>query len=150
MATSSRPGRNFKRLYARVIRFHPDGLPSPEERRSLREFTEQIDRVGRLVGHGPLTAPLGDFLVFRATDRAEADRVLRPDPLRALTGASYEVLEWTPTLAGAGVSLEPPPARGSGRLTLLQRVPVVVSDQRKAMDWYHEVLGLTVLTHDAD
>ena len=150
MTVSSRPGRNPKRLYLRLVRVDAEVLRGSAERRSLREFTEQIDRVGRLVGQGPLTNPTGDFLLFRATDRAEAERVLRPDPLRALPGAIYEVLEWTPVLAGTGVSLEPPPARGSGRLTLLQRVPVVVSDQRKAIDWYREVLGLTVLAHDVD
>jgi catechol 2,3-dioxygenase-like lactoylglutathione lyase family enzyme len=150
MTPSSRPGRNPKRLYVRLVRFDPDAEVTVEERRSLREFTAKVDRVGRLVGHGPLTDPLGDFLIFRASDRAEAERVLRPDPLKRVPGAQYELLEWNPTLAGAGVSLEPPPARGAGRLTLLQRVPVVVSDQRKAIDWYRDVLGLKVLTYDAD
>jgi catechol 2,3-dioxygenase-like lactoylglutathione lyase family enzyme/uncharacterized protein YciI len=150
MTTTSRPGRNPKRLYLRVVRFDLSTEVGANERRALREFTEKINRVGRLVGHGPLTDPTGDFLIFRATDRAEAERVLRPDPLRGLAATRYELLEWNPALAGSGVSLEPPPARGSGRLTLLQRVPVVVSDQRKAMEWYREVLGLTVLTHDTD
>jgi uncharacterized glyoxalase superfamily protein PhnB/uncharacterized protein YciI len=150
MTSASRPGRNPKRLYVRLVRFDAQTEVGLVERRALREFTEKINHVGRLVGHGPLTDPTGDFLIFRATDRAEAERVLRPDPLRGLAATRYELLEWNPLLAGSGVSLEPPPARGSGRLTLLQRVPVVVSDQRKAMDWYREVLGLTVLTHDAD
>jgi catechol 2,3-dioxygenase-like lactoylglutathione lyase family enzyme len=134
----------------RLVRYGAAEPLGTLERRTLREFTRQIDRVGRLVGHGPLTNPKGDFLLFRATDRGEAERVLRSDPLRGIEGVHYEVLEWTANLAGTGVSLEPPPARGSGRLTLLQRIPVVVSDQRKAIDWYHDVLGLTVLAHDAD
>jgi catechol 2,3-dioxygenase-like lactoylglutathione lyase family enzyme len=150
MTTNSRPGRKPKRLYIRLVRFDAEAVPAAGEARLLRDFTEEFDRVGRLVGHGPLTDPSGDFLVFRAVDRAEADRVLRTDPLRTVPGAHYEVLEWNPTLAGTGVSLEPPPARGSGRLTFLQRVPVIVSDQQRAIDWYRDVLGLTVLAHDAD
>lgn len=150
MTTPSRPGRTPKRLYVRVARFDPEAEVTAVERRSLRDFTEKIDRVGRLVGHGPLTDPPGDMIVFRATDRAEAERVLRPDPLKRLSSARYELLEWNPTSAGAGVSLEPPPARGSGRLTLLQRVPVVVSDQKKAIAWYRDVLGLKVLSQDAE
>jgi len=144
------PGRGPRRLYLRVVRFDPNAEVSTVERRALREFTENVDRVGRLVGHGPLVDPAGDFLIFRATDRAEAERVLRPDPLKQFPGARYELLEWTPSAAGTGVSLEPPPARGSGRLTLLQRIPVVVSDQRRAVEWYRDVLGLTVLARDAE
>lgn len=148
MRANSRPGRKPKRLYVRLVRFDPDALAVSGGRRSLREFTAEFDRVGRLVGHGPLTNPTGDFLVFRASDRAEAERVLRTDPLKHLPGSSYELLEWNPILAGTGVSLEPPPASGAGRLTFLQRVPVIVSDQRRAIDWYRDVLGLTVLTKD--
>jgi catechol 2,3-dioxygenase-like lactoylglutathione lyase family enzyme len=148
--TLRKTARGPKRLYVRLVRFGPDAEVTGKERRALREFTENIDRVGRLVGHGPLSGPEGDFLIFRAADRAEADRVLRPDPLRQFPGARYEVLEWSPHSAGTGVSLEPPPARGSGRLTLLQRIPVVVSDQRRSIDWYRDVLGLTVLAHDDD
>jgi len=148
--TSHRPGRTPKRLFVRVARVGADAEMTPVERRALREFTENVDRVGRLVGHGPLLDPPGDFLIFRAADRAEAERVLRHDPLRTLAGVHSELLEWSPSLAGAGVSLEPPPARGSGRLTLLQRIPVVVSDQAKAIRWYRDVLGLTVLARDDD
>ena len=150
MAASSRPGRKPKRLYVRLVRFDPAALEASGGRRSLRDFTDGFDRVGRLVGHGPLTNPTGDLLLFRATDRAEAERVLRTDPLKGVPGSTYEVLEWNLTLAGTGVSLEPPPARGSGRLTFLQRVPVIVSDQQRAIDWYHDVLGLTVLAQDTE
>ncbi len=150
MTASRRPGRAPRHLFVRVVRLPADAESTPADRRALREFTEHVDRVGRLVGHGPLLDPPGDFLVFRAADRAEAERVLRADPLRTFPGSHYELLEWSPALAGTGVSLEPPPARGSGRLTLLQRIPVVVSDQRRAIDWYREVLGLTVLAHDPD
>jgi len=150
VADTRRPGRSPKRLYVRVVRFDPAVEVTAVERRALREFAENIDRVGRLVGHGPLANPPGDFLIFRAADRAEADRVVRPDPLRQFPGARYEILEWSPSAAGTGVSLEPPPARGSGRLTLLQRIPVVVSDQHRAIEWYRDVLGLTVLARDPD
>ncbi|HTW39273.1 MAG TPA: VOC family protein [Thermoplasmata archaeon] len=150
MPAKSGPGRKPKRLYVRLVRFEPDVLSERGLGRSLSDFVEEFDRVGRLVGHGPLTRPTGDFLVFRASDRAEAERVLRTDPLRALPNAAYEVLEWNPSLAGTGVSLEPPPARGSGRLTFLQRVPVIVRDQAKAIAWYRDVLGLSVVAEDPD
>ena len=150
MTASRRAGRAGRRLYLRLVRFDPDAEVTGVERRALRTFTENIDRVGRLVGHGALLEPPGDFLIFRAADRAEAERALRADPLKRLAGVRYELLEWSPSEAGTGVSLEPPPARGSGRLTLLQRVPVVVSDQRRAIDWYRDVLGLTVLAHETD
>jgi catechol 2,3-dioxygenase-like lactoylglutathione lyase family enzyme/uncharacterized protein YciI len=150
MDTSSRPGRKPKRLYVRLVRFDVDALRESGGPRALRDFVAEFDRVGRLVGHGPLTNPTGDFLVYRATDRAEAERVLRTDPLKAIPGTSYEVLEWNPLMAGTGVSLEPPPARGAGRLTFLQRVPVIVRDQRKAIEWYRDVLGLTVVGEDPE
>jgi catechol 2,3-dioxygenase-like lactoylglutathione lyase family enzyme len=151
MPTASRPGRKPKRLYLRLARFSSE--QEDEERggaRALREYVSELDRVGRLVGHGPLTGPEGDFLLFRAVDRAEAERVLRTDPLRRLPDASYEVLEWQLLASGTGVSLEPPPARGAGRLTFLQRVPVVVRDQDRAIAWYRDVLGLTVVARDPD
>jgi catechol 2,3-dioxygenase-like lactoylglutathione lyase family enzyme len=150
MPSSSGPGRKPKRLYVRLVRFGPEGIPERGAARSIREFVAEFDRVGRLVGHGPLTRPEGDFLLFRALDRAEAERVLRTDPLRSATGAVYELLEWNPLLAGTGVSLEPPPARGAGRLTFLQRVPVIVRDQARAIAWYRDVLGLTVVAEDPE
>jgi catechol 2,3-dioxygenase-like lactoylglutathione lyase family enzyme len=150
MPTKSGPGRKPKRLYIRLARFEPEVLSERGLSRSISEFVEEFDRVGRLVGHGPLTRPNGDFLVFRASDRAEAERVLRTDPLKGIPETTYEVLEWNPSLAGTGVSLEPPPARGSGRLTFLQRVPVIVSDQQKAIAWYRDVLGLSVVAQDPE
>ncbi|MGI0071904.1 MAG: VOC family protein [Thermoplasmata archaeon] len=150
MTVASRPGRKPKRLYIRLARFGDDVLREAGGPRALHAFVAEFDRVGRLVGHGPLTNPTGDILVFRAIDRAEADRVLRTDPFRTAPGTSYEVLEWNPLLAGTGVSLEPPPARGSGRLTFLKRVPVIVRDQARAIQWYRDVLGLTVVAQDRE
>jgi len=48
------------------------------------------------------------------------------------------------------VNLEPPPARGSGRLTMLQRVAVVVTDQERAIRFYHDVLGLEIRARDPE
>jgi catechol 2,3-dioxygenase-like lactoylglutathione lyase family enzyme len=145
-----RPGPKPKRLYLRSVRFgDPDreDLPSP---RSVRDFVANLDRVGRLVSHGVLTEPWGDLLVLRAVDLAEAKRILRVDPYRSLEGVAYEVLEWNPTALGAGVNLEPPPARGSGRLTQLQRVAVVVADLERALLWYRDVLGLAVRVREPE
>lgn len=111
---------------------------------------EELERVGRLVAHGELTEPAGDLLILRAEDLAEADRVLRADPFRAVPGIVYETLAWNPEAFGSGVNLDPAPARGSGRLTLLQRVAVAVHDQEKAVAFYRDVLGLVVRTRDPD
>ncbi len=149
-AIERRPGPKPKRLYLRSVRIGDpdrDDLPNP---RSVRAFVANLDRVGRLVSHGVLTEPWGDLLVLRAVDIAEARRILRVDPYRSLEGVGYEVLEWNPTSTGTGVNLEPPPARGAGRLTQLQRITVVVADQARALDWYRDVLGLAVRSHDAD
>jgi catechol 2,3-dioxygenase-like lactoylglutathione lyase family enzyme len=116
----------------------------------IREYLANLDRVGRLVAHGRLTEPVGDLLVLRASDLAEARRILRLDPYRNLEGTTYDILEWDPLAVGSGVNLEPPPARGAGRLTSLQRVAVVVRDQAAALVWYRDVLGLTVRVHEAD
>jgi catechol 2,3-dioxygenase-like lactoylglutathione lyase family enzyme len=145
-----RPGPKPKRLYLRSVRIGDpdrDDLPSP---RTVREFVANLDRVGRLVSHGVLTEPWGDLLVLRAVDLAEAKRILRVDPYRSLEGAGYEILEWNPTALGAGVNLEPPPARGSGRLTQLQRVAVVVADLERALVWYRDTLGLTVRVREPE
>ncbi len=111
---------------------------------------EPLDRVGRLVAHGELREPPGDLLVFMAADAAEVGRLLRRDPFAQLPGADYQVLAWSPSRTGTGVAIEPAPALGSGRLTQLQRVPVVVSDQARALSWYRDVLGLTVVAEDPD
>lgn len=145
-----RPGPKPKRLYLRLVRFGGAEEPASEAGVRLRSLINEFDRVGRLVAHGALTEPSGDLLVFRAVDRAEALRLLRPDPLKEVAGESYQVLEWKVTDPGTGVNLEPPPARGSGRLTQVQRVGVIVSDQRVAVDWYRDVLGLDVLRSDPD
>ena len=118
--------------------------------RRVRAFVDELDRVGRLVARGDLTEPEGDLLLLRAVDLREAERVLRTDPFRGLDGTSYRLFAWNPSATGPGVNLEPPPARGAGRLTLLQRVSVVVRDQESALRWYHEVLGLTVRAQDEE
>lgn len=145
-----RPGPKPKRLYLRVVRYGGAAGSDEEPPAPPRTLVTEFDRVGRLVAHGLLTNPPGDLLVFRATDRNEALRLLRSDPLLERAGADYQVLEWKVTDEGSGVNIEPPPARGSGRLTQVQRVGVIVSDQRAAVDWYRDVLGLEVLRSDPD
>ncbi len=147
-ASEGRPGPKPKRLYVRVVRegeADRDEDPMPRE---VRAYLEELDRVGRLVAHGRLTDPPGDLLVFRATSGAEAARILRPDPYREVPNAISQLFEWDPSTLGAGVNLEPPPARGSGRITALQRVAVVVRDQAKAIRWYKETLGMAVRSQD--
>lgn len=145
-----RAGRKPKRLYARIVRIREEDVDYLPGRSAMTAFLAGFDRVGRLVAHGELTHPLGDLLVFRAEDREQAERLLRRDPLRRLPRSPSELLEWKPCDIGMGVNLEPPPARGAGRLTLLQRVAVVVSDQPRAIAWYRDVLGLTVLDQDPE
>ncbi|MFZ1023097.1 MAG: VOC family protein [Thermoplasmata archaeon] len=150
MSENRRPGPKPKRLFIRVARWpsaDPTELPS---RRAIRETLENLERVGRLVAHGPLDQPPGDLLIIRAVDSAEANRVLRTDPIRNVPNIQYEVVEWDPTTFGSGVNLDPPPARGSGRLTLVQRVAVVVSDQTQSVRWYRDVLGFVVRVQDPD
>jgi catechol 2,3-dioxygenase-like lactoylglutathione lyase family enzyme len=147
-AADARPGPKPKRLYVRVViigEADRDQDPTP---RQLRTYLGELDRVGRLVAHGRLTDPPGDLLVFRATSEAAATRILRPDPYRTAPNTVSQTFEWDPTTLGAGVNLEPPPARGSGRITALQRVAVVVRDQARAVQWYRETLGMTVRSQD--
>jgi catechol 2,3-dioxygenase-like lactoylglutathione lyase family enzyme len=113
-------------------------------------FVENLERVGRLVAHGRLSEPVGDLLILRAVDASEASRVLRSDPYRSLEGAAYQLLPWSPEKLGSGVNLEPPPALGSGRLTMLRRVSVFVRDQAAAVAWYKDILGLTVREADPE
>lgn len=148
MPPMGKPGRKPKRTYLRIAYasgVDPESAPSG---RAVREFLDHLDRVGRLVAHGELTGPPGDLLVFRALDRDEARRVLRPDPWAGSAGRSSELIEWSPGRLGSGVNLELPPPRGSGRLTLLQRVAVAVTDRDRAIRFYHEGLGLEVRARD--
>jgi catechol 2,3-dioxygenase-like lactoylglutathione lyase family enzyme len=150
MSVSSRPGRKPRRIYLRLARLmggREDELPAPH---TVREFLHDLDRVGRLVAHGRLTDPPGDLLIYRAREGDEAKRVLRADPWASVEGARFEVVEWNPSTLGSGVNLEPPPARGSGRLTMLQRVAVVVTDQERAIRFYHDVLGLEIRARDME
>ncbi|MFI5414104.1 MAG: VOC family protein [Candidatus Lutacidiplasmatales archaeon] len=150
MGAEGRPGPKPKRLYARVVRWgDPDRDDLPRGRESHR-FAAGLESSGRLVAQGRITEPSGDLLVFRARDRAEAERVLRTDPLRSLPDSSYEILVWDPAVRGTGVNLDPPPARGSGRLTRLERVAVVVRDRASSLAWYRGVLGLEVRDEDEE
>jgi catechol 2,3-dioxygenase-like lactoylglutathione lyase family enzyme len=150
MVGDHRTGRKPKRLYARVARFSGSGPSEMPGAAAVRAFVVGFDRSGRLVAHGELTHPPGDLLVFRADDRDHAERLLRTDPFRAAAGATYDLLEWKAGELGAGINLEPPPELGSGRLTLLRRVTVIVRDQAEAIAWYRDVLGLTVIAQDAE
>jgi catechol 2,3-dioxygenase-like lactoylglutathione lyase family enzyme len=150
MEAEVRPGPKPKRLYVRVVRLgSPDRADQPAKK-AVRAWVDHLDRVGRLVAHGELTDPPGDLVVLRAVDLSEAKRVMRIDPFRDLPNSSYELLAWNPSTSGSGVNLEPPPARGSGRLTFLQRITVLVRDQRAAIAWYQDVLGMTVRNEDPE
>lgn len=145
-----RPGPKPRRLYVRTARNATTAPIEPPSRHSVHRFVENLERVGRLVSEGPLTQPVGHLLILRATDLAEANRTLRTDPWQDVVGAAYEVLEWDTHEFGSGVNLDPAPARGSGRLTLLERVAVFVRDQASATAWYVDVLGLKVREKDAE
>lgn len=118
--------------------------------RALSDWVDGLERVGRLVAHGRLTRPEGDLVILRARDSAEAERALRGDPFREIPDSRYELLEWAPRTRARGVSLEPPPPLGSGRLTQVQRVTVAVRDRRKSQAWYCSVLGLRTLVDDRE
>ena len=143
-----RPGRKPRRLYARIVRSLDRSMKAGPPTGAMRSFLQHLERVGRLVAHGPLTSPPGDLLLFRASELGEAKRVLRRDPMATEPSTQYEVVEWNPMALGAGVNLEIPSARGSGRLTRLQRVGVVVTDQERSIRFYRDGLGLEVRARD--
>jgi catechol 2,3-dioxygenase-like lactoylglutathione lyase family enzyme len=143
-----RRGRKPHRLYVRIFLQPPTEHVAPKAR-EIGSFLDGLDRVERLIAHGALTNPPGDMLVFRAVDLAEAKRALRRDPLGGGRPGVYSLDEWDPRRFGTGVSLEPPPARGSGRMTVLHRITVVVRDRTSATTWYRDVLGLQVRAEDA-
>lgn len=150
MLSRSTPGRKPKRVYVRLferVAADREAVPSAQ---AAREFLDRMSQAGRLVSHGPLTDPAGDLLLFRARDGDEARRLLRTDPWSRVAGARYEIAEWNPTTVGSGVNLDLAPARGSGRLTQLQRVAVVVADQDPAIRFYRDVLGFEVREHDEE
>lgn len=150
MTSRSTPGRKPKRIYVRLFEVgaaDPETLPTPAQG---REFLSRLAQADRLVCHGPLTSPDGDLLLFRAREGDEAKRVLRTDPWAQVPAGRYELVEWNPTLLGSGVNLDLPPARGSGRLTLLQRIAVVVSDRERAIAFYHDVLGFDIRVRDEE
>lgn len=146
VSTDRRRGRKPHRLYLRLFRQPSDGY-APPRAREVSTFLDGLDRVDRLVAHGALTKPPGDLLLFRAIDLSEAKRAIRRDPFGGGPG-EYEVEEWDPRRFGSGINIEPPPARGSGRITVLHRISVVVRDQAKATAWYRDVLGLKVRAED--
>lgn len=146
-APDRRRGRKPHRVYVRV--FLPAAeTETPPRPREISAFLDALERVDRLVAHGALTHPPADLLLYRALDLAEAKRALRRDPFGGGRPGQYSVWEWDPRRFGSGVNLEPPPARGSGRITVLSRITVVVRDQKKATDWYRDVLGLQVRAVD--
>ncbi|MEM0129457.1 MAG: VOC family protein [Thermoplasmata archaeon] len=149
MASRRRPGRKPHRLYLRVARRDTGGADVPvPPARAIEAFVQGLERTGRLIAQGPLTDPTGDFLLFRASDAAEARRAMRPDPFLAMPRWTYAIWEWDPRVAGTGVNLEPAPSRGSGRLTHLDRVSLFVRDREVAKRWYQEVLGIPVRTDE--
>lgn len=150
MDEGSRPGPKPRRLFVRVCRVGDADRSELPPARRIGSFVRELERVGRLVAHGTMVRPAGDLLIVRAGGMGEAERSLRNDPFRSVPGSAYELLEWSPREAGGGVNLEPPPARGSGRLTSLQRVTVVVRDQAQALAWYRDVLGLAVREHEPE
>ncbi len=150
MTSRSTPGRRPKRIYLRRVETgaaDPETWPEPHV---IRDFLARLDQAGRLVGHGPLTEPPGDFLLFRAREGDEARRVLRTDPWAKVAVGRYELEEWNPTSLGTGVNLDLPPARGAGRLMLLQRIAVVVADQERAIRFYRDVLGFEIRAQDEE
>jgi catechol 2,3-dioxygenase-like lactoylglutathione lyase family enzyme len=143
-----RPGPKPRRMYLRLVAWGPAG-PGEVGPSVQRRWTAELDRVGRLVAEGPTTSPEGHALLFRATDGPEAERILRGDPFR--TADDQRTLwEWSAPSGGTGVNLEPPPARGAGRLTDLNRVSVFVRDQGAAIAWYRDALGLEVRSRDPE
>jgi catechol 2,3-dioxygenase-like lactoylglutathione lyase family enzyme len=150
MQSERRPGPKPKRLYWRIARVASDAGAEWPTGRKVLAFVRELERVGRLIAHGALTRPKGDLVIFRAADFGEAERILRLDPFRAHDDIAYELLEWHPEAFGSGVNLEPAPGRGSGRLTVLQRVAVVVRDQDRAVQWYRDVLGLAVRVREPE
>lgn len=146
--TDRRRGRKPHRLYLRLFRNPAEPVGEPPRTRDVTAFLDGLDRVDRLVAHGALTNPEGDLLLFRAIDLAEAKRAIRRDPFGGGRAGEYSLWEWDPRRFGAGVNTEPPPARGSGRMTVLYRITVVVRDRAKATAWYRDVLGLKVRAED--
>jgi len=147
-ARGRRPGPKPRRIYLRLIAWGPDG-PSGTAPSTQRRWVAELDRVGRLVAEGPTSDPAGHALLFRAVDLPESERVLRGDPFRGPEDRR-SLWEWSAPIGGSGVNLEPPPARGAGRLTVLNRVSVFVRDQPAALAWYREALGLEVRAQDTE
>ncbi|HTW55004.1 MAG TPA: VOC family protein [Thermoplasmata archaeon] len=141
-------GRKPRRLYVRLAVYPPTWVEEPPDSQEVDKHIESMEFAGRLVASGELTEPKGQLLIFRADDRAKAEHLLRSDPLRKIPGVQYQILDWKTDLIGAGINIEPPPSRGTGRITQLQSTAVVVRDRVRATAWYREVLGFLVLEED--
>jgi len=151
MSTPSRRVRSRqKHLYARLVIYRDPTDEEPLGRSTRKKRAEEMDAAGRLVAGGGFINPKGDLLIFRADTLRKAENLLRADPLRKLSGVEYHVLEWRLDAVGSGVNIEPPPSRGTGRITQLQSVAVVVRDRAKAIEWYRDVLGFRVLEEDPE
>jgi catechol 2,3-dioxygenase-like lactoylglutathione lyase family enzyme len=151
MATvRSRAGRKPKRLYVRLAIYRDPVPKAPPRLKKRDKHAESLDAAGRLVARGELTGPKGDLVIFRAEDRTKAEFLLRTDPLRKVPNVGYLLLDWRPDRIGSGVNIEPPPSRGSGRITQLHSVAVVVRDRAKAIAWYRDILGFLVLEDDPE
>ena len=149
-ATPVHVGRKPRRLYVRLALLPPGADLDPVVAKELEKHVDSMQFAGRLVGAGDLTEPKGHLLVFRADDRAKAEHLLRSDPLRKVPGIQYQILDWRTDTVGAGINLEPPPSRGTGRITQLQSTAVAVTDRGRATAWYRDVLGFLVLEEDAE
>jgi catechol 2,3-dioxygenase-like lactoylglutathione lyase family enzyme/uncharacterized protein YciI len=149
-AHRSRPGPRPRRLYVRLVRHGAEGPTGRGSASEARAWLAELDRVGRLVSAGATTDPPGHLLIVRASGLPEARRILRGDPFVALEGDELRLWEWDASSTGSGVNLEPPPARGAGRLTSLNRVAVFVRDQASSLTFYREVLGLAVRDEDPE
>lgn len=128
-------------------------FPADQDRSAAalrRVWLRELERVGRLVAEGPSDESGGHLLLFRAANRAEAERVLRSDPFVVADGPPRELWAWSTDRVVPGVNLAPAPARGAGRLTELHRISVFVRDQAAAAQWYREVLGLSVRSSDPE
>lgn len=133
-------------LYLRsAVLAEPDAEKPPVAH--VRAWLTELDRTGRLVAAGWSDTPPGHLLLLRARDAGEAARVLRSDPFVG-PGIERSITRWRVDAQGTGVNLEPPPARGAGRLTVLDRISVFVSDPAASRRWYLDVLGLTVRAED--
>ncbi|GAA1953573.1 YciI family protein [Kitasatospora viridis] len=73
----------------------------------LAEHVEWLERhyaAGTVLASGRRVPRTGGVLLARAADRAALDEVLAGDPFHRAGAATYEVVEFTPTKAAAGLA----------------------------------------------